>query len=78
MLQNAHPWEHSAIPLTCIKRPFSIKTFVLSIYKRPLKTGFAIVLSVLSGLAGKEGFGCFTLTLNVICYFYIMTSVSIL
>ena len=34
------PLEHSAILLTCIKLPFSIKTFVLSISKWPLKTGF--------------------------------------
>ena len=38
--------EHSAILLTCIKLPFSIKTYVLSICKWPLivyqKTNFAI------------------------------------
>ena len=32
--------EHSAIPLTFIKLPFFIKTFVLSIFKWLLKTGF--------------------------------------
>ena len=32
--------EHSAILLTFIKLPFSIKTLVLSIFKWPLKTGF--------------------------------------
>ena len=31
--------EHSAILLTFIKQPFSIKTFVLSIFKWLLKTG---------------------------------------
>ena len=34
--------EHSAILLTFIKQPFSIKTFVLSIFKWPLKTGFTV------------------------------------
>ena len=33
--------EHSAILSTFIKLPFSIKTFVLSIFKWPLKTGFS-------------------------------------
>ena len=32
--------EHSAILLTFIKQPFTIKIFVLSIYVWPLKTGF--------------------------------------
>ena len=32
--------EHSAILSTFIKLPFSIKTFVLSIFKWPFKTGF--------------------------------------
>ena len=36
------PLEHSAILLTCIKLPFSIKTFVMSIFKWPLKTGFTV------------------------------------
>ena len=34
--------EHSAILLTFIKLPFFIKTFVLSIFKWPLKTGFTV------------------------------------
>ena len=34
--------EHSAILLTFIKLPFSIKTVVLSIFKWPLKTGFTV------------------------------------
>ena len=42
VLQNAL-LEHSAIPLTFIKLPFAIKTFVLSIFKWPLKTGFTVV-----------------------------------
>ena len=35
--------EHSAILLTFIKLPFAIKTYVLSIFEWPLKTGFAVV-----------------------------------
>ena len=38
--------EHSAILSTFIKLPFSIKTFVLSICKLPLKTGFTVFLSL--------------------------------
>ena len=34
--------EHSAILSTFIKLLFSIKTFVLSIFKWPLKTGFTV------------------------------------
>ena len=44
--------EHSAILSTFIKLPFSIKTFVLSIFKWPLMTGFT-VLSVQS----RGGYG---------------------
>ena len=36
--------EHSAILLTFIKLPFDIKTFVLSIFEWPLKTGFTLPL----------------------------------
>ena len=32
--------EHSAVLLTCIRLPHGIKTFVLSIFKWLLKTGF--------------------------------------
>ena len=38
--------EHSEILLTFIKLPFVFKTFVLSIFEWPLKTGFT-VLSIL-------------------------------
>ena len=41
MLQNA-PREHSAIFLTFIKLPFVFKTFVLSLFEWPLKTGFTV------------------------------------
>ena len=34
--------EHSAILLTFTKLPFYIKTFVLSIFKWPLETGFTV------------------------------------
>ena len=36
--------EHSAILLTFIKLPFAIKTFVLSIFERPRKTGFTVTI----------------------------------
>ena len=38
------PLEHSAILSTFIKLPFSFKTFVLSIFKRLLKTGFTVYI----------------------------------
>ena len=41
VLQNA-PMEHSAILRPVIKLPAVFKTFVLSIFERPLKTGFTI------------------------------------
>ena len=34
--------EHSAIPSPCIKLPFVIKIFVLSIFEWPLYTGFTV------------------------------------
>ena len=42
VLQNA-PREHSAILSTSIKLPFVVKTFVLSFYEWPLKTGFTVI-----------------------------------
>ena len=42
MLQNAL-LEHSAILSTFIKLPFVFRTFVLSIFEWPLKTGFSVV-----------------------------------
>ena len=41
MLQNA-PREHSAILSAFIKLPFVFKTFVLSLFEWPLKTGFTV------------------------------------
>ena len=37
--------EHSAILSTFNKLPFAIKTFVLSIFEWPLKTGFTAIYS---------------------------------
>ena len=42
-MQNV-PREHSAIRSTFIKLPFVFKTFVLSIFEWPLKTGFTVLL----------------------------------
>ena len=42
MLQNA-PREPSAILSTFIKLPFVFKTFVMSIFEWPLKTGFTVM-----------------------------------
>ena len=36
--------EHSAILSTFIKLPFAIKTFVLSCFEWPLKTGFTVYI----------------------------------
>ena len=36
--------EHSAMLLTCIKQPFVIKIFVLSISEWSLKTGFTVLV----------------------------------
>ena len=79
VLQNA-PREHSAILSSIIKLPFVFKAFVLSILKWPLKTGFTVVLNVLSSLAihftGEERVGCFVsmcsccrVTVCVLCLF---------
>ena len=42
-MQNA-PREHSAILSTFIKLPFVFRTFVLSIFEWPLKTGFTVYI----------------------------------
>ena len=49
-MQNA-PREHSEILLTFIKLPFVFITFVLSIFERPLKTGFTV------SAVSQESFG---------------------
>ena len=39
--------EHSAILSTFIKLPFAIKTFVLSIFEWPLKTGLTLHVDII-------------------------------
>ena len=39
--------EHSAILLIFIKLPFVFKTFVLSFFEWPLKTGFTVVVALM-------------------------------
>ena len=48
ILQNA--LEHSAILSTFIKLTFAIKTFVLSIFEYPLKTGFTVFKFICEGI----------------------------
>ena len=60
-MQNA-PREHSAIHSTFIKLPFVFKTFVLSIFEWPLKTGFTVnmpayVIIILNILSSSKGSG---------------------
>ena len=38
--------EHSAILSFCIKLPHGLKTFVLSIFEWPLKTGFTVIFII--------------------------------
>ena len=40
-----HPFEHSVVLLSFVKLPFVFKTFDLSIFERPLKTGFTVIKS---------------------------------
>ena len=47
--------EHSAILSTIIKLPFVIKTFVLSIFQWPLKTGFTVPIVLLIALVSSHG-----------------------
>ena len=54
-MQNA-PREHSAIFLTFIRLPFVFKTFVLSIFEWPLKTGFTVDYSQ-STVASMDSIG---------------------
>ena len=39
--------EHSAILLICIKLPFLIKIFVLSIFEWPFYTGFTVMYNII-------------------------------
>ena len=43
VLQNAPILEHSAIRLPCIKLTSVFKTFVLTIFDWPFKTGFTVL-----------------------------------
>ena len=47
---NAGQGEHSAILSTFIKLSFVFKTFVLSIFEWPLKTGFNVVVLFLKNV----------------------------
>ena len=60
--------KHSAILSTFIKLPFTIKTFVLSIFKWPLKTGFTVFLSQV-GLQKRRVIliFLFSTSINVVC-----------
>ena len=62
-MQNA-PREHSAILLTFIKLPFVLKTFILSIFEWPLKTGFTVdLLGIIYkslDLSELTGISCFS------------------
>ena len=46
--------EHSAILSTCIELPHGFKTFVLSIFEWPLKTGFTVVFTREIGHIGGD------------------------
>ena len=49
VLQNAL-LEHSAVHSTLIKLPFVFRTFVISIFESPLKTGFIVFLVSMGGI----------------------------
>ena len=46
--------EHSAILSTFIRLPFAFKTFVLSIFEWPLKTGFTVLMYFLNSAGTDE------------------------
>ena len=46
--------EHSAILSTFIKLPFATKTFVLSIFEWPPKTGFTVSLYMMKNISANE------------------------
>ena len=48
--------ECFAILSTSIKLPFVLKTFVLSIFEWPLKSGFTVILNIAKSLQRIEGF----------------------
>ena len=53
-MQNAL-LEHSTILLTFIKLPFVLKTFDLSIFEWPLKTGYTVYETTVNVLKGEVG-----------------------
>ena len=63
--------EHSAILLTFIKLPFSIKTFVLSIFKWPHKTGFTAVTFLRTKLPN------FDLCIHILSFFFYQILMSV-
>ena len=65
--------EHSAILLIFIKLPFAFKTFVLSIYEWPLKTGFTVfsyplILTCVLGAQNKRLVETVLLSTHNICF----------
>ena len=52
VLQNAQV-EHSAILSSFIKLPFAFKTFVMSIFEWPLKTGFTVLTFICADRISK-------------------------
>ena len=42
--------EHSAMLSTCIKLPNDFKSFVLSIFEWPLKTGFTVIINPIASI----------------------------
>ena len=62
--------DHSAILSTFIKLPFSIKTFVLSIFEWPLKTGFTVFDKYRNLCAGPFVLYCIEDTQIHECVFY--------
>ena len=58
-LQDA-PAEHSIVLLNCIELPHGLKTFVLSIFEWPLKTGFTVQCLTLCMLGSFHAFVVFS------------------
>ena len=66
-MQNA-PREHSAILSSFIKLQFVFKTFVLSIFEWPLKTGFIVNITA---WRADEGALFFSVLFNEMCLFVV-------
>ena len=67
VLQNA-PREHSAILPIFIKLPFVVKTFVLSSFEWPLRTGFTVRKSIVLSMPAQlsSGARCLSFSLNLL------------